>query len=106
VSPLYLNERQRQDQRTQVIERAIERYFDPSRRMQYERRLRHLAEWFTAGGEDHKAELALAAAGQLASAQSVLLNPFARALFERALAPLPGPAPRGPPASSLVLPVR
>ncbi len=106
VSPLYLNERQRKDQFGQVLERAIEGYFDASRRARYARRLRGLAHWFAAGGEEDKRQLALAAASQLASTESALLNPFARTLFERAFSLPPeqeAPATKQPPPGSLII---
>jgi hypothetical protein len=109
VSPLYLNERQRYDQLRQTMDRTIESYFDAARRGRYAHRLRSLAEWFNAGGEGDKAELALAAATQLDTGDSALSNPFARGLFERAfeLSPPPqGAEPKSPPPGSLIIPPR
>jgi hypothetical protein len=109
VSPLYLNERQRYDQLMETMDRTIESYFDAARRARYAHRLRSLAEWFNAGGDDDKAELALAAAAQLDSGDAAVANPFARGLFERAFdlsPPLQGPEPKSPPPGSLIIPPR
>jgi hypothetical protein len=86
VSPLHLSEAQRGDQLKRVMQHAIEGYFDAPRRARYGNRLRGLADWFLAGGEEVQAGWAFAAAAQLESQESVLLNPFAHALFERAFA--------------------
>jgi hypothetical protein len=98
VSPLYVDERQRQEQLARTVADAVDRYLDDRRRAALVRRLEAVAGHLAGRGDADRASSAAAAARALAAGAPARTVPFARALVERAF---PGvsaaPPPRDPP---------
>ncbi|HEY7725686.1 MAG TPA: hypothetical protein VH880_10145 [Anaeromyxobacteraceae bacterium] len=94
ASALLVDERQRAEQSAGAVEDALAGYFDPARRTLWSRRLFAAASHLADAGDSEGARLAGAAARALASGRDAREVPFARLLFEKALAPASGaPAP-------------
>jgi hypothetical protein len=101
VSPLYLDDRQRADQRARTLADAVDGYFDEARRRTLAARLVAVAEHLDGRGDAAHARAAAAAARALLAGTSPQAIPFARALVEKAFpaAPPPAPAPDAAAAS-------
>lgn len=85
VSPLYLDQGQRQGQAARLVAQAAERYFsDPPRRTRLSRRLFAAAGHLESTGDGAGARAAAAAARALAADAPPLSIPFARRLVEKA----------------------
>jgi hypothetical protein len=98
VSPLYLDERQRQQQLARVVGDAAEVYLDPARRALLSGRLFAVAEHLQQAGDAAHARAAAAAARALAAGAPAGSVPFARLLVEKAFPPS-GPSSPGPAAA-------
>jgi hypothetical protein len=108
VSPLYLDERQRQEQMARVVSDAAETYLDAGRRALLSARLLAVAAHLQERGDAAHARTAAAAARALASGTPAAAIPFARMLVAKAFPPggpsTPGPAPAPPaPESPLIV---
>ncbi|HET7825180.1 MAG TPA: hypothetical protein VFK90_07590, partial [Anaeromyxobacter sp.] len=108
VSPLYIDERQRNEQLARVVADAVEAYFDAPRRARLSPRLFAVAAHLEARGDAAHARAAAAAARALAAGTPAGAIPFARLLVEKAFPPTgpsaPGPAPAPPaPESPLIV---
>jgi len=95
VSPLYVDERQRAEQRLRLLAEAVETYLDEPRRRRLSARLFAVAQHLLDMGDAAHAVLAAAAARAVASGAPAARIPFARLLVEKAF---PGPA--APPAAA------
>ncbi len=84
VSPLYLDERQRDAQLDRVIADAVEEYLDPARRARLAARLLSAADGLVESGDATSAGRAAAAARALAAGAPGAEIPFARLLVEKA----------------------
>lgn len=84
VSPLYLDERQRDAQLDRVIADAVEEYLDPARRARLSARLLSAADGLVEAGDAASAARAAAAARALTSGTPGAAIPFARQLVEKA----------------------
>jgi len=84
VSPLYLDERQRDAQLDRVIADAVEEYLDPARRARLAARLLSAADGLMEAGDAASAGRAAAAARALAAGSPGAGIPFARLLVEKA----------------------
>jgi hypothetical protein len=104
VSPLYIDERQRNEQLARIVADAAERYFDAGRRALLSPRLFAVAAHLQARGDAAHARAAAAAARALAAGTPAAAIPFARLLVEKAFPPAgpsaPAPAPAPPTAES------
>ncbi|HEY6005334.1 MAG TPA: hypothetical protein VIV57_20810 [Anaeromyxobacter sp.] len=98
VSPLYLDERQRQEQLARVVSQAAETYLDEERRALLSSRLFAVAAHLADRGDDAHARLAAATARAIASGAAATSVPFARLLVAKAFPPA-GPSAPGPAAS-------
>jgi len=105
VSPLYIDERQREAQLDRVMADAVEEYLDPTRRALLAPRLLAVADHLVALGDPSSARSAAAAARALAAERPGAAIPFARLLLERAFSRRPAPAEEAPagPASPLIV---
>lgn len=108
VSPLYIDERQRNEQLARVVADAVETYLDAPRRALLSPRLFAVAAHLQARGDAAHARAAAAAARALASGAPAASIPFARLLVEKAFPPAgpstPGPAPEpSAPESPLIV---
>ena len=104
VSPLYIDERQRQEQAARVVAEAAEAYLDAGRRQLLSARLFAVAAHLQERGDVAHARAAGAVARALASGAPAASIPFARLLVEKAFPPAgpsaPGPTPAAPPSES------
>jgi len=100
ASPLYVGERQRDEQARRALDDGVAAYFDPARRARWARRLLLAAAHLAGAGDGSSAARAAAASRALAAGADALDIPFARLLFEKALtggrAPAEAEAPRSP----------
>jgi hypothetical protein len=110
VSPLYIDERQRNEQLARVVADAVEAYFDAPRRALLSPRLFAVAAHLQARGDAAHARAAAAAARALADGTPAAAIAFARLLVEKAFppagpsAPGPAPAPAAPESPLIVAP--
>ncbi|HEY6101258.1 MAG TPA: hypothetical protein VIW03_17610, partial [Anaeromyxobacter sp.] len=104
VSPLYIDEQQRQEQMARVVAEAAETYLDADRRALLSARLFAVAEHLGERGDAAHGRAAAAAARALAAGAPAAAIPFARVLVEKAFPPTgpsaPGPAPAAPASQS------
>ena len=98
VSPLYIDERQRQEQLGRVLSEAAETYLDAGRRQLLSARLFAVAAHLQERADSAHARAAAAAAHALASGAPAAEIPFARLLVAKAFPPS-GPSAPPPPAS-------
>jgi hypothetical protein len=108
VSPLYIDERQRQEQLVRIVSEAAETYLDAGRRTLLSSRLLAVAAHLRDLGDDAHARAAAATARALASGMPAAAIPFARMLVAKAFPPagpsVPGSAPQPPtPESPLIV---
>jgi hypothetical protein len=104
VSPLYLDERQRQEQMARLVSEAAETYLDAERRALLSARLFGVAAHLRERGDEAHARAAAAAARAIASGAPAAAVPFARLLVAKAFPPAgpstPGQAPAPPESQS------
>jgi hypothetical protein len=98
VSPLYLDERQRQEQLARLVSEAAETYLDAERRALLASRLFAVAAHLRERGDDAHARTAAATARAIASGAPAASVPFARLLVAKAFPPA-GPSAPGPEAA-------
>jgi hypothetical protein len=109
VSPLYIDERQRNAQLDRVIADGVEEYLDPAHREKLARRLGLLADHLVQAGDAATANRAAAVARALAAGKPAGTIPFARLLVEKAFtrkgsaAELPGEEPEAGQGSPLIV---
>jgi hypothetical protein len=107
VSPLYIDERQRNAQLDRVIADAVEEYLDPARRARLSGRLLSAADDLAEAGDVASAGRAAAAARALVAGTPGAGIPFARLLVEKAFTKRVAagePAdPEPPPESPLII---
>jgi hypothetical protein len=98
ASPIYVDDRQRDEQAGRIIDEAVTAYFDAARRARWARRLLLAAAHLAGTGDAESARRAAASSRALAAGADPLDVPFARLLFEKALpkASAPAAAPRSP----------
>jgi hypothetical protein len=102
VSPLYLDERQRQEQLARVVSDAAETYLDAGRRAVLSSRLFAVAAHLRERGDDAHARTAAATARSIAAGAPAASVPFARLLVAKAFPPAgpSAPGPAAPPPAS------
>lgn len=107
VSPLYLDERQRQEQMARVLAETANAYLDAGRRQLLSSRLFSVAEHLRDRGDPAHAQAAAAAARAIAAGAPAESIPFARLLVEKVFPPTepeaPGDAPAAPPSGSPII---
>jgi hypothetical protein len=105
VSPLYLDERQREEQLERVLADAVDGYFDPPVRARVVRRLFAVADHLQRLSYPAHAASAAAVARALAVGVAPRAIPFARLLVEKAFPREPSAPPEAGPAPSTGTPL-